>query len=43
MNRNQLTAIEHPCRLAAETVHPRFGRRHPAGYTIVLTINYGYE
>jgi hypothetical protein len=38
----QMTAIERPCRLAVETMHPRF--RHSTGVTIViLTVNSGYE
>lgn len=38
----QQTALAHHCRLATETVHPRFGHRHP-GYTLILTVNSGYE
>jgi len=40
----QRTAIRHPCRLAIETIHPRF--RHPGpglAWSIVLTVNSGYE
>lgn len=36
------TALRHHCRLAIETIHPRFGRREPA-FTVVLTVNSGYE
>lgn len=43
LNQAQRIAFQHPCRLAAETTHPRFRRRHLGGYTVVLTINYGYE
>lgn len=42
MNEHQQTAIEHHCRLAVETVHPRFcyaGGTH----SIVLTVNSGWE
>ena len=42
MTEAQRTAIEHPCLLAEETMHPRFGYVHPLG-TVVLTINSGYE
>jgi hypothetical protein len=42
MNYQQRTAIEHPCRLAIETMHPRF--RMKDGITgVVLTVNTGYE
>lgn len=42
MTPEQATAIRHHCRLAAETIHPRFAHRR-AGYTVVLTVNSGYE
>ena len=38
----QLTAIQNPCLLAEETVHPRFchdGRN----VRVILTVNSGYE
>jgi hypothetical protein len=38
----QSIALAHPCLLAGETVHPRFGSRHGA-WSQVLTINTGYE
>lgn len=38
----QTTAIEHPCRLAVETMHPRF-RERSGITTVVLTVNTGYE
>lgn len=38
----QKIALSHPCRLGGETVHPRFARRG-LGYTVVLTVNSGYE
>lgn len=42
MNKHQQIALKHHCRLAAETIHPRFAYR--AGrYGIVLTVNSGYE
>ena len=42
MTREQQVAIGRPCRLAVETMHPRFRQR--AGLTIVvLTVNTGYE
>jgi hypothetical protein len=36
-------ALEHHCRLAFETVHPRFAHRLPGGFTVVHTVNSGYE
>jgi hypothetical protein len=36
-------ALAYHCRLAAETIHPRFSRVEPAGYSVVLTVNSGYE
>jgi hypothetical protein len=42
MNRQQMTALKHHCRLAAETVHPRFRQMVPMG-SIILTVNSGYE
>jgi hypothetical protein len=36
-------ALAQHCRLGVETAHPQFGRADPAGYTIVLTVNSGYE
>jgi hypothetical protein len=42
MTRQQQIAIERPCRLAVETMHPRY--RDRAGLTtVVLTVNSGYE
>jgi hypothetical protein len=45
MNEAQRTAIENHCRLACETVHPRFA--YPIDWerriSIVLTVNSGYE
>lgn len=38
----QHNAIHFHCRLACETVHPRFVRTY-AGYSIVLSVNSGYE
>ena len=35
-------ALAHHCRLAAETLHPRF-RRKVGLFSIVLTVNSGYE
>lgn len=42
MNDRQRTAIDHHCRLAGETVHPRFAWTE-RGCTFVLTVNSGYE
>lgn len=42
MTYEQQIAIARPCRLAVETMHPRFNHRD--GLTIVvLTVNSGYE
>lgn len=38
----QRVALAHPCRLAAETIHLRFGSVFPM-WTVVLTVNSGYE
>lgn len=44
MNKQQRLALEYHCRLATETVHPRFGRLRRGGlFTVVLTVNSGYE
>lgn len=44
MTQQQRVAMAHPCYLAEETAHPRFGRRARDGKaTILLTINAGYE
>ena len=43
MNRHQLTAIKHHCRLGGETVHPRFRYLHSPLISIVLSVNSGYE
>lgn len=42
MNARQQTAIRHHCRLAGETIHPRFAWATPL-FTHVLTVNSGYE
>jgi hypothetical protein len=43
VNAHQRIAIDHHCRLACETVHPRFAWLRPDGFTVVLTVNSGYE
>jgi len=43
VNRHQKVALGWPCRLALETVHPRFARTLPGGLSVVLTVNYGHE
>jgi len=43
MNRHQETAIAYHCRLSVETMHQRFARPLPAGLSVVLTVNSGYE
>lgn len=42
VNDRQRTALRHHCRLAGETVHPRFASVELA-YSVVLTVNSGYE
>ena len=42
MHPRAATALRYHCRLALETVHPRFGWAEPA-FTVVLTVNSGYE
>ena len=37
-------AVTNHCRLATETINPRFGSMGPGGaYSTVLTVNSGYE
>lgn len=44
MTPEQEVALAHPCRLAGETVHPRFAhRQRRSPWSLVLTVNYGYE
>lgn len=43
MTAAQATALEHHCRLACETIHPRFARTRPDGANVILTVNSGYE
>ena len=43
MNLRQKIALSWHCRLAVETMHPRFARQLPSGLTSVLTVNSGYE
>ena len=42
IERQRLTALAHPCRLAFETVHPRFAWKE-RGLGVILTVNSGYE
>ena len=42
MTQAQRIALEHHCRLATETVHPRFRHVRP-GFSLILTVNSGYE
>lgn len=40
----QHTALAHHCRLAVETMHPRFRHVLPGGFvSVILTVNSGYE
>ena len=44
MNHRQRTALDHHCRFAFETAHPRFGHILEDGKaSLVLTVNSGYE
>lgn len=43
MSERQRTAILNHCRLAGETVHPRFYERDKYGLTLIVTVNSGYE
>lgn len=42
MKTYQQIALAHPCYLAGQTVHPRFGSRH-GSVSLILTVNAGYE
>ena len=43
MNHHQKTALENHCRLAVETLHPRFRWLTSDGFSVILTVNSGYE
>ncbi len=43
LQRHREIALRHHCRLAAETTHPRFAWVDPRGFTVILTVNSGYE
>lgn len=43
MNTQQHNALTFHCRLAVETIHPRFSYAIAGSHSIVLTINSGYE
>lgn len=44
MNKHQRTALDYHCRLATETIHPRFARVTPNRVgSVILTVNSGYE
>ena len=44
MNDRQKTALDYHCRLATETMHPRFARLIRGGlYSVIVTVNSGYE
>jgi hypothetical protein len=42
MKRQQIIAIQHPCRFAFETMYSRH-RIVDRGLSVILTINSGYE
>jgi hypothetical protein len=43
MTNAQRIAVEHHCRLATETMHPRFRRLSRGHLSVILTVNSGYE
>lgn len=43
MNRHQQIALENHCRLACETVNPLFSYVVLNAYSVVLSVNSGYE
>lgn len=36
-------ALAHHCRLSIETLHPRFRAVDPLGFSVIVTVNSGYE
>lgn len=42
MDKQQKIALDHHCRFAFETVHPRFAVRYD-NYSVILTVNSGHE
>jgi len=42
MRPHQKVALENHCRLACETMHPRF-HYHDSGVSVIVTVNSGYE
>lgn len=43
VNRHQQIALEHHCRLAGETINQVFAYTVMNAYSVVLTVNSGYE
>jgi hypothetical protein len=44
MNDAHKTALTYHCRLATETMHPRFARVIRGGlFSVIVTVNSGYE
>jgi hypothetical protein len=44
MNKHQRLALDFHCRLATETLHPRFAYWRPGGLcSVIVTVNSGYE
>jgi len=43
LNRAHATALKYHCRLAGETVNPRFMALLPEGVSRIITVNSGYE
>ncbi len=44
MTRAQKVALDHHCRLATETMHPRFTSLIRGGkFSVILSVNSGYE
>jgi hypothetical protein len=43
LDEQRALALKFHCRLAAETAHPRFAWVDPRGFTVILSVNSGYE
>jgi hypothetical protein len=43
VNKHQRLALDFHCRLATETLHPRFARLRGDMVSVVVTVNSGYE
>lgn len=43
MNHKQRVALENHCRFAFETMNPAFHHLSDEGYSLIITVNSGYE